>query len=88
MHREEHDERQRGRGLELAGRRFDARQHAGEIGRDEKNEESADATAEMAVASLPDHILDLLRDAGDDGFQQAWRRSGCGWRRRVTSQQT
>ena len=32
MHRNEDDERQRGRRLELAGRCLDARQHAGEIG--------------------------------------------------------
>ena len=42
MHREEDDQRQRRRRLKMRGRRLDARQHGGEVGGDDEDEERAE----------------------------------------------
>ena len=68
MHRDEDDQRQRRRGLELAGRRLDARQDPGEIGGDEKDEQRAEQRQERPRV-LADDLVDLTHDAGDDQLQ-------------------
>ena len=42
MHRDEDDQRQRRRGLELAGRRLDSWQYARKVGGNEKDEQRAE----------------------------------------------
>jgi hypothetical protein len=65
VHRSEDDQCQGSWGFQLAGRRFDPWQHAGDIGGDQKNKERAEQRQER-TRILADDVLDLAHDTGHD----------------------
>src|SRR5579871_1989615 len=65
MHRDVDDEGERSRRLELAGRRFHARQQPREIGHRQEQEQRADERQER-TAALADDLVDLAKDSRDD----------------------